>query len=181
MQSHHQQRRQITNPISISNMRDAVVDEGTYSKYVNDIIPFIDWLHIELPQWMTPYCSEQHYAIKVLREGEGIKQRQQRIKTSWMKLVKNAGSQPLINLSQMTPDGVMQFIRLQANQRTGKYLSVSSYNGKRSAIHHLVRVHWGQNGWSEEFNNDLDSLWKGFICQATKEKLELCTQAPTWH
>jgi len=72
----------------------------------------------------------------------------------------------------MTPDGVMQYIRLQANQRTGKYLSASSYNGKRSAIHHLVRVHWGngQRAWSEEFNNTLDCLWKGFTRHATKEK-----------
>ena len=40
-QSRMQPRRQIRNPISISDMRDAVVDEGTYSKYVNDIIPFL--------------------------------------------------------------------------------------------------------------------------------------------
>ena len=170
------QRCQIKNPISISDMRDAVVDEGTYSKYVNDIIPFIDWLCVESPSWLTPYCSKQHHEIKIIREDEGIKQRQQRIKASWMKLVKNAGSQPLINLNQMTPDGVMTYIRLQANQRTGKYLSGSSYNGKRSAIHHLVRVHWGQSGWSEEFSNDLDSLWKGFTRHATKEKATATTK-----
>jgi len=106
----------------------------------------------------------------LLRENEGRKQRQQRIKASWMNIVKNAGCQPLLHLDQMTPDGVMQFIRLQANQRTGKYLSASSYNGKRSAIHHLVRVHWGQSAWSEEFTNTLDCLWKGFTRHATKEK-----------
>ena len=47
-----------------------------------------------------------------------------------MNIVKDAGSQPLLHLDRMTPDGVMQYIRLQANQRTGKYLSASSYNGK---------------------------------------------------
>ena len=169
-QPHQVQRRQIKNPISISDMRDAVVDEGTYSKYVNEIIPFVDWLCAELPNWLTPYCREQHTAITLLRENEGRKQRQQRIKASWMNIVKNAGCQPLLHLDQMTPDGVMQFIRLQANQRTGKYLSASSYNGKRSAIHHLVRVHWGQSAWSEEFTNTLDCLWKGFTRHATKEK-----------
>ena len=167
-----ERRRQIKNPISISDMRDAVVDEGTYSKYVNDIIPFLDWLCAELPDWLTTYCHEQHAEIILLRENEGKKMRQKRIKMSWMNIVKNAGSQPLLHLDQMTPDGVMQYIRLQANQRTGKYLSASSYNGKRSAIHHLVRVHWGegQRAWSEQFNNSLDSLWKGFTRHATKEK-----------
>ena len=165
-------RRQIKNPISINDMRDAVVDEGTYSKYVNEIIPFVDWLCAELPDWLTTYCRERHTEIILLRENEGKKQRQQRIKASWMNIVKDAGSQPLLHLDRMTPDGVMQYIRLQANQRTGKYLSASSYNGKRSAIHHLVRVHWGngQRAWSEEFNNTLDCLWKGFTRHATKEK-----------
>jgi hypothetical protein len=64
------QRRHIQNPISISDMRDAVVDEGTYSKYVNEIIPFIEWLRVESPSWLTPYCSEQHDAIKILREDQ---------------------------------------------------------------------------------------------------------------
>jgi hypothetical protein len=121
------QRCHIQNPISISDMRDAVVDEGTYSKYVNEIIPFIKWLRVELPSWLTPYCSEQHDAITILHEDEGIKQWQKQVKASWMHLIKNAGSHPLIYLNQMTADGVMTYIRMQANQRTGKYLSGSSY------------------------------------------------------
>jgi hypothetical protein len=166
-------RRQIQNPISISDMRDAVVDEGTYSKYVNEIIPFIDWLHAnaELSDWLTQYCAEQHAEIILLRENEGMKQRQKRIKTSWTNLLKNAGSQPLLHLDRMTPTGVMTYIRLQANQKTGKYLSASSYNGKRAAIRHLVRVHWGQNNtWSEDFNTQLEILWRGFTRHAMKEK-----------
>ena len=79
-------RRQIKNPISIGDMREAVVDEGTYSKYVNEIIPFVDWLCTELPDWLTMYCHEQHAEIILLREHEGKKQRQQRIKASWMNI-----------------------------------------------------------------------------------------------
>ena len=65
-------RRQIQNPISISDMRDAVVDEGTYSKYVNDIIPFIDWLCADanLSDWLTQYCTEQHAEISIVISGE---------------------------------------------------------------------------------------------------------------
>jgi hypothetical protein len=92
------------------------------------------------------------------------------MKASWMELIKNAGAQPLINLNQMTPEGEMDYINVQANQKTGKYLSTSLYTGKRSEIHHLVRCHWGQNGWSEAFTTSLDALWKGFTLRSTKEK-----------
>lgn len=163
-------RRQIKNPVSISNMRDAVVDEGTYSKYVNDIIVFMDWLRVDMISWLTPFCSEKYDEISLLREDEGKKERRARIKASWMNLVKNASSNPLINIDQMTPAGVMQYMRLQANQKTGKYLSNSSYKTKRSAIRHLVRVHWGQSGWDEKFMTDLDILWRGFTRVASKER-----------
>jgi hypothetical protein len=52
----------------------------------------------------------------------------------------------------------MDYIKVQANQKTGTYLSTSSYTGKRSAIHHLVCCHWGQNGWSEAFTTGLDAF-----------------------
>jgi hypothetical protein len=83
-------------------MRDAVVDEGTYSKYVNDIIVFMDWLRVDMISWLTPFCSEKYDEISLLREDEGKKERRARIKASWMNLVKNASSNPLINIDQMT-------------------------------------------------------------------------------
>lgn len=58
------QRRHIQNPISISDMRDAVVDEGTYSKYVNEIIPFIEWLRVESPSWLIPMSDLADAAVK---------------------------------------------------------------------------------------------------------------------
>ena len=99
MASHHHQqptpqqqmRRQIQNPISINDMRDGIVDEGTYSKYVNEIIPFRDWLHINLPSWMSQYCLEQYGSIIMLHEHEKKRDRQHRIKSSWMQLIKSAG------------------------------------------------------------------------------------------
>lgn len=70
----------------------------------------------------------------------------------------------------MTPTGVMQYLRLQTNQKTGKYLSNSLYKTKGSAIHPLLHVHWGQSGWNEEFITDLDILWRGFTCFASQER-----------
>jgi hypothetical protein len=130
----------------------------------------MDWLRVDMSSWLTPYCSGKYDEISLLHEDEGIKERRVRIKASWMNLVKNAGSNPLIHIDLMTRDGVMQYMRLQANQRTGKYLSNSLYKTKWSAIRHFVCVHWGQNGWNEKFMTDLDVLWRGFTRFASQER-----------
>ena len=124
---HH--RHQIQNPISICDMRDGIVNEGTYSKYVHEIIHFSHWLHMNHPGWMTTYCLEQYDSIILLQEHEQLQSRQQQIKASWIELIKYAGAQPLVNLNQMTPEGVMEYSKVQANQKTGKYLSTSSSTG----------------------------------------------------
>ena len=66
----------------------------------------------------------------------------------------------------------MDYIKIkgQANQKTGKYLSASSYTGKQSEIHLLVCCHWEQNGWNEASTTGLDALWKGFTRKSTDEK-----------
>lgn len=76
------------------------------------------------------FCLEQYDSIILLQKHEQIRSQQQRIKASWIELIKSVGAQPLINLNQMTPDGVMDYIKVQANQKTGKYLLTSSYTGK---------------------------------------------------
>lgn len=38
-------RRLLANPITVNAMWDGVVDEEVYSRYVNEIIHFIDWLY----------------------------------------------------------------------------------------------------------------------------------------
>ena len=73
------------------------------------------------------FCLEQYDSIILLQKHEQIRSQQQRIKASLIELIKSVGAQPLINLNQMTPDGVMDYIKVQANQKTGKYLLISSY------------------------------------------------------
>jgi len=166
---HVTHRRQLQNPISIEQMRDGVVADNTYSRYVNEIIHFLNWLAVSLPGWMTELCSTQHEAIIMRREGEGLRQREKRIKEAWYKLVKNADVQPLIFVEIMTPEGVMNYISSQANQSTGLPLTKSGYNGKRSAIYHFVRAHWA-GGWSEEFETKLEQYWTGFTRGLSAEK-----------
>lgn len=165
----HLHRRQLHNPISIEQMRDGVVDVNTYSRYVNEIIHFLDWLAVHSPSWMTELCLTQHTAIMMRREGERYREREKRIKAAWYQLVKNADTEHLIHVDQMTPEGVMRFISSQANQTTGLPLSKSGYNGKRSAIYHFVRAHW-VGGWSVDFSTKLEQLWTGFTRGLSAER-----------
>ena len=85
-QMHH--RRQIQNPISIGDMREGIVDKGTYSKYVNKIIHLFDWLHVNYPGGMTPYCLEQYDSIILLQEHEQIRSQQHESKHHGLSLLK---------------------------------------------------------------------------------------------
>ena len=162
-------RRELQNPIRVDQMRDGVVDPGVYSRYVNEIIHFLNWVKEKKPTWMTELGKSQHQSLTVLIEGEKPRQRQRRIKDAWMKLVQNSDSAPIIHIEQMTPEGIMEYISIQAHQRTGRMLSKAGYGGKRSAIKHLVRCHWGKV-WDEEFETKLELLWKGFMRLSTNEQ-----------
>ncbi len=98
----HLHRRQLHNPICIKQMRDGVVDLNTYSRYVNEIIHFLDWLAVHSPSWMTELCLTQHTAIMMRREGERYREREKRIKAAWYQLVKNADTEHLIHVDQIT-------------------------------------------------------------------------------
>ena len=163
------QRVQLQNPISIDQMRDGVVAKATYSRYVNEIIHFLNWVAVNMPCWMTELCSTQYKAIVMRQEGEGVREREKQIKVSWTTLVKKAGINPLIKVDQMTPEGVMLYISAQANQSTGLPLSKSGYNGKRSAIKHFVRCHWEESGWNDDFDTKLEQYWTGFIRGLSEE------------
>jgi hypothetical protein len=87
-------RCQIQNPISIGDMWDGIVDEGTYSKYVNEIIPFwIGSTWIFLVEQYDSIIASAWKATKSTATNQSIMDGD----------YKNAGAQPLINLNQMTP------------------------------------------------------------------------------
>ena len=79
-QMHH--HCQIQNPISIGeisigDMIVGIVDKGTYSKFITKIIPFLHWLHVNYPGWMTPYCLEQYESIILLKKHELLQSQQE--------------------------------------------------------------------------------------------------------
>ena len=71
-------------------------------------------------------------------------------------------------MDNLTPEGVMEFLAAQCNQRTGKALSNSGHSGKRSAIKHLVRCQEGKH-WSADFDSKVDILWRGFTRLTTND------------
>ena len=97
---------------------------------------------------MTKVCSTQHKPTVMRYEGEGVREREKRIKESWTILVKKADINPFINVYQMTTEDVMLYIiSAQVNKSTGFPLSKSGYNDKRSTIKHFVHCHWEVSGW----------------------------------
>ena len=155
-------RKELENPITVNAMRDGVVDEEVYSRYVNEIIHFVGWAANKKEDWLTDHCKSLYTATNVvLVEGEKPRARQKRIKAVWLAAVRKASSEELIKMDKLTPEGVMEFISCQAHQKTGKSLSQAGYNGKRSAVQHLVRCQMGQF-WSGEFDQRMKVLWKGF-------------------
>ena len=157
------------NPISTAQMREGVVEENVYSKYVNEIIHFLPWVALNHPDWLTPYLKEKQTEILEERQGEKKRARQTRVKAAYMDLVKNSNIHAIINLDNWNANGVMDYISRQLNQFNGKVLTESGYNTKKSAIKHLVRCQYGQY-WRPDFDDQMKILWKGFIRLSSKDK-----------
>eukprot|EP00957_Ditylum_brightwellii_P101703 7750949-Ditylum_brightwellii.AAC.1 len=143
-------------------MRDGVVDEGVYGCYVNELIHYLNWPHINDPKLFTQYGLLE--LEKLLQAGEGFEPWRQHtiLKQCLKNLLQSAIAETIIKWKEMTLDGVMSFISEQADQFTGKQLSPNGYATKRSAIVHLVRCHNLQRH-SKEFDNYLSTLWKEIL------------------
>jgi hypothetical protein len=63
----------------------------------------------------------------------------------------------------------MVYINQCCNAKTGKYLSQSSYSGKRSALFQFYRLH-NEIGFPEGFQARLKVLFKGFFWNLMKGK-----------
>jgi hypothetical protein len=162
-------RKELLNPITLNAMREGVVDEEVYSRYVNEIIHFIAWLYKNKDDWLTEHCKSLFRETNiVVVEDEKKGQRQKRIKAVWLAAVKGSSTEAIIHMEKLTPEGVMEFVSCQAHQKTGKRLSQAGYNGKRSAVQHLVRCHQGHL-WSGEFEQRMKVLWRGFSRLSTNE------------
>ena len=117
-------------------MRESIVDPEVHSRCVNEGTHFLAWCTQKNPDWLTDdfrgECTEQLKEV----EGEKIRARQARIKSFVLERVKGSMERKTLAMERMTPEGVMEFLAAQCNQRTGKALSNSGYSGKRSAIKH---------------------------------------------
>jgi hypothetical protein len=134
-------RKVLDNPVSVQEMRDGVVDKGVYGRYVGELVHFFTWLRDQKADWLTEFGETEWDKLATRRDKDTYRKRHARLKKGLYALLRNAVEQPIVDWTKMTPEGVMAFISRQANQFTGKALSVQGYGGKRSAIKHLVRCH----------------------------------------
>jgi hypothetical protein len=161
----------LQNPVTLQEMEDGIVDKGVYSKYCNEVMLFADWIHGHQASWFTEFGQMKYDGLLVLQEGENRKQRRKRIKDKWMTMLRNAKTNPIINVDSITPAIVMEgYISRIANQHTLKPLSPAGYGGKRTGLFHLIRCHNGK-GPSKDFLDKMTTLWKGFSRTTNKKKM----------
>ena len=164
-------RVELQNPVTLQEMEDGVVDKGVYSKYCNDIIHFSRWMHENELAWFTDHGKAMYDELNLQQEDETKLLRRRRIKEGWMGLLRNAKQHPIVHTEAISPSRVMEgWISKQANQLTLKPLSSAGYGGKRTAIFHLFRVHNGK-GPSQDFQDEMTALWKGFSRTNNKRKI----------
>ena len=163
-----QPRQVLENPITNDEMNEGVVKPAVRNKYLNEVLHFSEWAREKKPEWFTEYGLQAHDAAFLPVEGEGINQRWQRKKENYRKLMQAARRNPVFKVDEIPADGVMEYISIQCNQKTGEQLSPAGYSGKRSSILNMVRDH-NVVGWSREVDLRLKHLWKGFTrCSASR-------------
>lgn len=158
-------RKTLKEPVSIQQMRDGVVLEAVYVRYCNEIIHFMTWLYerdddLELP-WLTDLGRQTVDSAEVVFDGESAKTHRARVKAAWMERLRLAKTEPIVHVDRMDAEGVMEYVASAAHHITGRPLTLQGYNGKRSAIHHLIRCHNGK-GPGEDYLQDISTLWSGF-------------------
>jgi hypothetical protein len=152
-------------------MEDGIVDSTVYSRYCNEIIHLLTWIDENEDSWFTEYGQGKYNELLVLRMGEKAKARRARIKAAWMAMLRNSRQSPIVHVESITPARIMVgFISQQANQKTLKPLSPAGYGGKRTAVFHLIRCHNGK-GPTQDFQDEMTALWKGFSRTANKKKM----------
>lgn len=166
-------RKILSNPVTVKQMQDGVVLKTVYERYCNEIIHFIRWSYdrdpgLESP-WLTELGKETVQSTEAEIGGESARVRQKRIKTAWMERISLAKQDPIFHIDRIDPESVMIYVASAANQRSGKALTLTGYNGKRSAIFHLIRCHNGK-GPSDEYLQGMATLWRGFSRETNKKR-----------
>jgi hypothetical protein len=166
-----QDRGRVTllNPINVQEMVDGQVDDAVYDKYLNEVMIFGDWVRNNQEDWLTEHGKIKYDELNAEIENEKSRQRRKRMKSSWKILMQKARDKPIFQIDKFTPKRFMEFIAIQANQFTGNALGRSGYGGKRSVFVFLVKLHNGR-GHSQDFEDELSALWKGFLRKNTKRK-----------
>jgi hypothetical protein len=93
-----------------------------------------------------------------------------------MERLRNAKQTPIVHVDSITPARVMQgYISQQANQKTLKPLSPAGYGVKRMDVFHFIWCHNGK-GPSQDFQDEMTALWKGFSRTTNKRKMRAIRQ-----
>ena len=84
------------------------MDEEVYSRYVNEIIHFVAWLHTNKEDWLTEHSKTLYQETNVvLQEDEKKRQRQKRIKAVCMEAVRDSSTEAIVHMDKLTSEVVL--------------------------------------------------------------------------
>ena len=66
------------NHVSLQTIRDNIISPSTYRAYVSDLLQFLQWVHTNENQWLTPNGNERLTDIYVQQENENARQHRAR-------------------------------------------------------------------------------------------------------
>lgn len=155
------------NHVSLQTIRDNIISPSTYRAYISDLLQFLQWVHTNENQWLTPNGNERLTDIYVQQENENARQHRARKMENFTNLLRDACAEPIVYLDRIVPSKYLNFILTLHHNRP--FLSKSSYGSKRAALFHLFRLH-NRIGFNPEFRTELTNLFKGLYRQVASRR-----------
>ena len=113
--------------MTVQAMRESTVDPNVCDRCVNEGMHFLAWCTKKHPDWLMDDFREECTKALEEREGEKAMARRARIKALVLNRVRGSMERKILAMDKMTPEGVMEFLAAQCNQKTGKALSNSGH------------------------------------------------------
>ena len=153
--------------VTIADLRDGIVSENTLISYLGDIVQLLSWCLKNEGTWLTAYGKRHLNDALNIRPDEGVRAHHNR-RTSKLKfLLRNSFEKHIIFVDVITAVRYMDFILSLTGRNGSRYLGTSAYGSKRSALHHLFRLH-NRMGFKENFKNELHNLYRGLFRNVTQ-------------
>jgi hypothetical protein len=96
--------------VTLESCRDNIISASTLKSYVGDTIRLCRWITDVHPEWFTPYGSRCFADLYAARINEKKFDHRLRMTTSVTELIRNAGTNPFLNIDLFTASEYMKYL-----------------------------------------------------------------------